>query len=153
VQGVLEWWEEEEEQMIDEKIVREDAATPRPLMIHPHMAHREYDARGYGVGPALPWFIVPATDAGKSIGGARDSALDKSAYAQAICNLDIGKRHRSDAELHANAALIVSAVNAHDLACKLVQHILADTDGECCATAKNLAREFNRAAGRDNGGK
>jgi translation initiation factor 2B subunit (eIF-2B alpha/beta/delta family) len=59
----------------------------------------------------------------------------------------------AEAALKATSKESLQVGNAHDLACKLVQHILADTDGECCATAKNLARDFNRAARRDNGGK
>jgi hypothetical protein len=67
--------------------------TPGPWSVHPH----------------FPEHVVPAAHCERKIGGAADDAVDLRDYAQEVCTLGLSRRHKTLAEVDANARLIAAA--------------------------------------------
>ncbi len=80
--------------------------TPGPWIIHPMKSSRTgLDA---GSGFDYPWHIVPASHAGRYIGGSIDKEYDRVTYAKEICTfMDFNRFERE--EVQANARLIAAA--------------------------------------------
>ena len=54
-------------------------------------------------------YVIPSEHSDRPVGGHTDPQLDWENYAQEVCHVGLSERHRSDAELMANAQLIAAA--------------------------------------------